>query len=216
MRWAICRRPSSTSSRSSAGRPATTARCSRSTIFETGKLEWLNGQHLARLPVEDLAREVTPWLVRAGLTREEELERRREWFFELLEVLRSRARLLPDFVTLGRPYFAAPIDYQPDAVEKFWPDPAEAAALLEALRAELAGREDLNDSAALEARLREMAEQAGTSFSKLVHPLRVALTGMRVSPGIFEVLRVMGRELALRRIDDALAFLQRRSAASVP
>ncbi|MFN2431882.1 MAG: glutamate--tRNA ligase [Gemmatimonadota bacterium] len=187
----------------------------KSAIFETAKLEWLNGQHLARLSLEELAHEVTPWLVRAGLTREEEVASRAAWYRELLEVLRPRARLLPDFVTLARPYFPAPVEYRPDAVARFWSDPVAAGRLLDELRSELAVQPDLTDAGRLEARLRAIAEERGLSFSALVHPLRVALTGMRVSPGIFEVLRMMGKDLVLRRLDEALAHLH-VTAASPP
>lgn len=185
----------------------------KSAIFETGKLEWLNGQHLARLSSEELAAAVTPWIVEAGLATERELEERRAWYLDLLEVLRPRARLLPDFVVLGRPYFPAGIEYQPDAVAKFWSDPAEAKRLLNDLRGRLESLPDLEDKARLESYLREISHERGVAFSALVHPLRVALTGMRVSPGIFDVLRLMGKELVLRRIDSALVHLARGAAA---
>ncbi len=185
----------------------------KSAIFETAKLEWLNGQHLARLSREQLARAVAPWLVRAGIASERELEERRDWFQKLLEVLRPRVRLLPDFVTLGRPYFPGAIEYRADAVAKFWSDPADARALLGQLRDVLASLPDLDDKARVEARMRELAPRSRSEFSTLIHPLRVALTGMRVSPGIFDVLTAMGKELALSRIDDALSYLARQSPA---
>jgi glutamyl-tRNA synthetase len=185
----------------------------KSAIFETAKLEWLNGQHLARLSREELRHEVMPWLVRAGLATEAELASRQSWLLDLLEVLRPRVRLLPDFVTLGRPYFPGAIEYRPDAVAKFWSDPGEARELLSELRSALATLPDLDDKRRVEERVRELAAARGVEFSTLVHPLRVALTGMRVSPGIFDVLKAMGKQLALARIDDALSYLARQSPA---
>jgi glutamyl-tRNA synthetase len=186
----------------------------KSAIFETGKLEWLNGQHLARLTSTELAEAVTPWLVRAGITDVCFLADRREWYLNLLEVLRPRARLLPDFVALARPYFPGTIEYQPDAVAKFWKDPLEARQLLQELRAFFAATASLEDQAELEARLRKMAEERRISFSTVAHPLRVALTGMRVSPGIFEVVRTMGRGLVLERLDAALSYLSASAATA--
>jgi glutamyl-tRNA synthetase len=60
---------------------------------------------------------------------------------------------------------------------------------------------------ALEASLRTLAESRGISAGKVFQPLRVALTGLTVSPGIFEMLIQMGRELSLKRIDKALTIL---------
>jgi glutamyl-tRNA synthetase len=185
----------------------------KSAIFETAKLEWLNGQHLARLSRRELADLVGPWFVRAGIVTEDALRERREWFENLLEVLRPRVRLLPDFVTLGRPYFPGAIDYRPDAIAKFWSEPARARDLLGALREALEALPGLEDKSRVEAAVRDLAARRGEEFSTLIHPLRVALTGMRVSPGIFDVLAAMGKELALARIDEALSYLARQIPA---
>jgi glutamyl-tRNA synthetase len=61
--------------------------------------------------------------------------------------------------------------------------------------------------AVLEERLRATAEQLGVPAGKLIHPLRVALLGVAVGPGIFDVLAALGRELSLHRIDTAMAAL---------
>jgi glutamyl-tRNA synthetase len=185
----------------------------KSAIFETAKLEWLNGQHLARLSRERLADLMGPWFVRAGIATASLLEERRAWFESLLEVLRPRVRLLPDFLTLGRPYFPGAIEYRPDAAAKFWSDPAQARALLGELRATLDALPDFDDKTRVETAVRDLAAGRGGEFSTLIHPLRVALTGMRVSPGIFDVLSAMGKGLALARIDDALSYLARPNAA---
>jgi len=66
--------------------------------------------------------------------------------------------------------------------------------------------------ASLESALREIAEQSGLGAGDLIHPLRVALTGSAVGPGIFDVLAVLGRDLSLHRIDAALAHLRANGA----
>jgi glutamyl-tRNA synthetase len=63
------------------------------------------------------------------------------------------------------------------------------------------------ESAAMEESLRSLAEQLGVAAGKIFQPLRVALTGLAASPGIFDVLVILGRERSLSRIDDALARL---------
>jgi glutamyl-tRNA synthetase len=94
-------------------------------------------------------------------------------------------------------------------VAKNWKDPAEAAELLRASRDALAGTTGW-EAEQLEASLRGVAESRGVSAGKIFQPLRVALTGLPVSPGIFEMLLQMGRELSLRRIDKGLAVLAGR------
>jgi glutamyl-tRNA synthetase len=81
------------------------------------------------------------------------------------------------------------------------------ARRLEALRDRLAGLPDWGE-AALEATLRELAVEQGVGAGKLIHPLRLAITGAGVSPGIFEVVVVMGRELVLARLDRAISVLR--------
>ena len=75
------------------------------------------------------------------------------------------------------------------------------------LKNELA-RTEAWDEESLEVQLRAIAELMGLGAGKLIHPLRVALTGFAVSPGIFEVMNVMGRELVLTRIDSAIHHLE--------
>ena len=87
-----------------------------------------------------------------------------------------------------------------------WKDPAEAAGLLRATRDALAKSSEWT-SEALETGLRELAASRGIAAGKVFQPLRVALTGLTVSPGIFEMLLQMGRDFSLKRIEKAIAAL---------
>ena len=131
---------------------------------------------------------------------------RRDWYFRLLDLLRIRSRTIDDIVRQAGPYFLQDIEYDPVAVAKNWKDPVEASALLRATRDALANVSDWRTEP-LEASLRTLAESRGITAGKVFQPLRVALTGLTVSPGIFEMLVQMGRDLSLKRIDKALAAL---------
>ena len=131
---------------------------------------------------------------------------RRDWYLRLLDLLRVRSRTIDDIVRQAGPYFLEDIDYDPAAVAKNWKDPAEAALLLRATREALATVRDWTTED-LEAALRSLAESHGVTAGNVFQPLRVALTGLTVSPGIFEMLIQMGRELSVKRIDKALAVL---------
>jgi glutamyl-tRNA synthetase len=178
----------------------------KAAIFDPKKLEWMNGQHLSMIPLEELEPRVTPAIVTARLATEEQLIDRRDWYLRLLDLLRIRSRTIDDIVRQAGPYFLEDIDYDPAAVAKNWKDPAESAAILKATRETLSGVGSWT-AEGLEPALRSLADSRGISAGKVFQPLRVALTGMSVSPGIFEMLLQMGRELALKRLDKALAVL---------
>ena len=178
----------------------------KAAIFDPQKLEWMNGQHLSMIPLRELEPRVTPLIIEAGLATKKELEARREWYFRLLDLLRVRSRTMDDIVRQAGPYFLDRIEYDPAAVAKNWKDPAESASLLRATREALATAPAW-EAGPLEASLRSLAEARGVAAGKVFQPLRVALTGLTVSPGIFEMLLQMGRELSLKRIDAALATL---------
>src|SRR5688572_1330414 len=88
----------------------------KAAIFDPKKLEWMNGQHLSRVPAAELEPRVTPLLVTAGLATEGELRERRDWYLSLLDLLRVRARTTDDIVRQATPYFRDEIEYDPEAV----------------------------------------------------------------------------------------------------
>ncbi len=86
--------------------------------------------------------------------------------------------------------------------------------MLGRLRGVLSGQEPFT-AAALEERIRAFARAEGLSPGKVIHPLRMALTGKTVGPGIFECVAILGRERTLARIDRTLAMLAEGGASSV-
>jgi glutamyl-tRNA synthetase len=178
----------------------------KAAIFDPKKLEWMNGQHLSRTPLEELEPLVKPAIVSAGLIDAQGIEARREWYLALLVLLRVRARTIDDIVRQAGPYFLEKIEYDAEAVAKNWKDRAAAADILDRTRSVLGTVEWTPET--LETALRQMAEDSGLAAGKVFQPLRVALTGLGVSPGIFEVLMMQGRELAVRRIEQAVSHLR--------
>jgi glutamyl-tRNA synthetase len=179
----------------------------KAAIFDPKKLEWMNGQHLSITPLAELEPRVTPAIIAARLADEATLAARREWYLDLLDLLRVRARTIDDIVRQAGPYFLDRIEFDPEAVAKNWKDPAEAAEILKSVGKTLEALPDW-EPASLEAALRSLAEARGIAAGRVFQPLRVALTGLTVSPGIFEVLVAMGRDLALKRVTDAVAWLE--------
>jgi glutamyl-tRNA synthetase len=183
----------------------------KASVFDPKKLEWMNGQHLALLPLDDVARRVAPALVAAGLTTAEHLQAHQGWYYKLLELLRIRARTIDDIVRQAGPYFREHVEFEPDAVAKQWKDAAATRALLQRTADALRALPRW-EPAAMEESLRALAESMGVAAGKIFQPLRVALTGLTVSPGIFDVLLMLGRELALKRIEQAVRTLGEKAA----
>ena len=178
----------------------------KASIFDTKKLEWMNGQHLALISLEELAPIVAPALVTAGYTTREALEARREWYFGLLDLLRVRSRTIHDIVRQAATYFQDAVEYDPEAITKQWRDAKSAADILAATRQRLAALQ-VWEPGAMEDALRTLAEELGISGGKIFQPLRVALVGLTVSPGIFDVLQYIGRDRSLARLDAAVRYL---------
>ena len=185
----------------------------KAAIFDPKKLEWMNGQHLSMAPLDEIAPRAAKAIEEAGLATAAELAARGEWFRSLLDLLRVRARTIDDIVRQAVPYLREEIDYDPDAVAKQWKDRPATAELLAATRDRLASL-DPWESAAMEEALRALAEERGIAAGKIFQPLRVALTGLTVSPGIFDVLLMLGRDRAVRRLDRALETLRATSSAT--
>jgi glutamyl-tRNA synthetase len=181
----------------------------KAAIFDTKKLEWMNGQHLSRATALELEPRLTPALLASGIVTSDDLEKRRTWYLALIDLLKVRSRTVLDMVRQAAPFFAARISYDPEAVEKQWKDRDATASILVAVQSRLESVAPWN-AETLEEALRALAAERGVAAGKLFQPLRVALTGLTVSPGIFEVLVTMGPELTTKRLTDAYDFLMSR------
>ncbi len=180
----------------------------KAAIFDMKKLEWMNGQHLNLLPVEELVAHATPALVAAGYTTAQWLAGHTEWYHTLLGLLKIRARTIDDIVRQSAPYFIDRIEYDAHAMAKQWKDRAASLTVLRGVHDALAALPDWT-LAAMEEALRALALELGYAekAGRIFQPLRVALTGASESPGIFEVLSLLGRERSLQRVETAIAML---------
>jgi glutamyl-tRNA synthetase len=174
-------------------------------VFNPEKLDWFNQQHILRLPIDELARRLEPLLRDAGLWTPELVGSRRDWFIRLLELIRPRVRKLDQFVEEMRPFLQSQVQYDASAVAKHL-NTAEVKDALESFANTLTSVEPFT-SGALETALRTLAESRGVKAAPLIHATRVAVTGRTVSPGLFDVLELMGPERVAARVRSALKFL---------
>lgn len=165
--------------------------------FDLDKLEHLNAHYLREA---DNARLVELLVERYGSISQTARER----LLAGMEGLKPRARTIKDLAELARFYVAErPLDYN-DRAQKLLA--AEGVAeLLEQLQEQLNALAQWEEGA-VEATVRALAEEAGVKLGALAQPLRAALTGSNVSPGIFEVAAVLGRDESLGRLADAITW----------
>jgi glutamyl-tRNA synthetase len=174
-------------------------------VFNPDKLDWFNQQHIIRLPLEDLALRVEPLLREAGLWSSDFAGSRRQWFSSVLELIRPRVKRMGQFVEEARPFLQETIDSDPAAVARHLARP-EVGPALDALIARVEALDPFNQQM-LEAVVRATAELAGMKAAALIHATRVAVTGRAVSPGLFEVMELLGRDRTLLRLRTAQNLL---------
>jgi nondiscriminating glutamyl-tRNA synthetase len=174
-------------------------------VFDRTKLEWMNGQYINQMSGEELLEAVLPFLKQGAALEDAVLRERREWVKSVLILLKERARTLNDFVSLGEYFFRDDFQYDEKAVRKHLSDP-EVGQRLKALKDAFSEARTFTQSET-ESILRRMADESGIKAAKLIHPLRVAVTGRQVGPGLFEVLELLGKEKVIERLDRGVSFL---------
>lgn len=165
--------------------------------FDMAKLTSLNAHYLRERPDAELVELIEPRLAAMGLRLDAKGKKR---LLGGMEGLKQRARTLADLAEAAAFYVRPrPVPVEEKA-RRVLDEPSRAA--IAAIARPLAAVEDWRDDA-LENVCRAQAGVLGIGFGKLAQPLRVALTGSTVSPGIFEIMRVLGRAEVLARIEDA-------------
>jgi glutamyl-tRNA synthetase len=176
-------------------------------VFNPEKLDWYNGQYLAQLAGDDLVGRVKPLLEAAGYWQQEYDAERRDWLQRVLRLVLPRVRRLPDVVEQARPFLEPAVEFDPEAVQKHLTQ-ADLDDHIEALGKALEADADPFDEATIERVLRGVAAERGIKAATLIHAARIAVTGKAVSPGIFEVLALLGKPISLARLQNLAAFLK--------
>ncbi len=171
-------------------------------IFDQQKLLWLNGEYITKMDIDTRTKAVIPFLREAGLLDEDISEEKHEWIKDVVTAVGDRLKTLTQIVDYAGSFFVDKLEYDEKAVQQrlkkdYVPE------MLEELKTRLRTAEPF-DEANLEEVIRAFAEESGLSASKIIHPLRVALTGKSVGPGIFETVALLGREKAIQRLDEGI------------
>jgi glutamyl-tRNA synthetase len=167
-------------------------------VFDPDKLSWLNEHYIKTTPPEELAQHLEPVLVRTGVLKE---GHGLAEIAKVIPALNERAKTLVEMAEKSTFYFNKEVEFDEKAKNKFLT--ADARPLLEKV---IAGLSQLENFSAedIETLFKKIVEEEGTKLGKLAQPVRVALTGTTVSPGIYDVILLLGKEETLTRLKNAL------------
>lgn len=171
-------------------------------VFNPEKLMWLNGHYIKLTPVRELVPLLLPFLKEIGIdaTGDDRNER-------IIATLKERAKTLKEMAAQAVFYYRDKVEYDKKAADKFLT--AEAASIFEAVRLALVGLKEF-DAKVIEAACNVLLEEKALKLGALAQPVRVALTGGTISPGIFEMMEAMGQTITMERIKQAEAFINKR------
>lgn len=175
-------------------------------IFDTQKLGWVNGQQLRRLEEPERVRRVLAFLASQGHALG---ARGEEWGVLFVRALGERLRTLADAGEVGAFALRADVAFDPGAWAELLTRDA-VGPVLDALALAIETEPDYS-LARLEALTRSLAAELGVKAGELIAHARVALTGQKTSPGIFEVMWLLGREHTLARLRDAASRWSREA-----
>ena len=174
-------------------------------IFDPAKLLALNAEHIRKSDADTLVDRLQPFLAAEGITGAD-----RDQLREAIGTLQPRSKTLVEMAQGARFYFQSPIVYEDKAAAKFLkPSALEPLRHLTAQLAKL----DAFDDDQIEGAFVQTMEATGLKLGKIAQPVRVALSGKTISPGIFEIIRVLGQDETLARMNQALQYMEKRQSA---
>ena len=166
------------------------------------KLDHFNGTHIRLLTTEDLAARIKPYLTGAGL------EVDNETLLKVTPLIRERLVTLDDSLTFASFFFKESVEPEPQDLVAKGLDAGQSAAIARNSLEILSSLPDVSHSVA-EPPMREYVDRSGFSAGQVFGILRVAVTGQKVSPPLFESMEIIGREKVLQRLKNAIDLLEK-------
>ncbi len=169
-------------------------------IFTMEKLLWLNAHYIKEKRPEDMVALIRPFLAQRNYPDKPD-----GYIAGAVRTLQARSRTLVEMADAMRFYMVNEIEFDPDAAGKFLTP--EVRECFVRLISELSGLE-VFDEKSLEPVFRKIAADLAMKLGKIAQPVRVALTGSTISPGLFEIIEVLGKQTVLKRLRKALEYIQ--------
>jgi len=177
----------------------------KASVFDEKKLEWMNGLYMAERSAISLADIVVPeWKKKQWINPDRSTHDK--YFLDVIELMKVRSKRTTDLVENSVYFFEDPQTYEEKASRKFFKD--NAAELLKELYTELEHLQ-VFEKDHIEKLYHDFVQKQEISFGKIIHPTRLAVSGVSFGPGLFELLSILGKEIVLRRIKAAVSFIER-------
>jgi len=176
-------------------------------VFNPEKFLWVNFHYLKSRPLVQLADEIVPYIQAKGYPVPQD----EKWLEKMLATLQERAKTLTELVDAAHYYLSDEITFADKAAKKFLIK--DAVAPIESLIRKLSALDDFIE-ANIEQAFAATLQENGLQMGQLAQPVRVALTGGTVSPGIHDVIAVLGKERTIRRLQKALEYIQQLDSTS--
>jgi glutamyl-tRNA synthetase len=177
-------------------------------VFNPDKLLWMNAEYIKTSLPERVATLLVPFLEQAGLG-EQVKQVSADWLAQLVVLVRERTKTLVEMVEWVKPYFGQSVAYDEEAANKFL-TPAIAPVLGRLI--ERFSALPTFSKTEWEQRFKQLVQEEGIKMGQLAQPVRVALTGRSASPGLFEVMEVLGKERVLWRLQQGVERAKRGQA----
>jgi glutamyl-tRNA synthetase len=163
--------------------------------FDLQKLNWINSQYIKKQDAEVLADAVIPLLVEKGYIDKDNFDRR--YLVSLVELFKERLPTINDFAEWADFFFLEDIEVSRELREEFFKKDLSREFRIFSERLD---KLETFDAAGIESAFRNLVEELGLKSKELIHPVRVALTGKTIGPGLFEVIYYLGRERTRERL----------------
>ncbi|HEX2960470.1 MAG TPA: glutamate--tRNA ligase [Ignavibacteriales bacterium] len=167
-------------------------------VFDLAKLNWLNAEHLRKMPEADLLNHLKEELSNSKF-KDNTLSD--EYLLKVIAAMKERVSFVKEFLEKSPYFFERPEGYEENAVKKSWKEntPELLAKLIEGFeRLDNPKKEDYEDV------LHKTAEELQVGNAKLIHPVRLAVSGVSAGPGLFDMLDILGKEETVLRLKTAI------------
>ncbi len=172
-------------------------------VFDDKKLRWMNGKYLSKQESEHILGLIHPKLTAINYNK---VENDRQNYLLLLDLVKTRVQTIDEIIENTEFYFSQPERYEEKGVNKYFRD-NDSKILLNNLLSSFKNIDDYRAENA-EVVIRNLAESTEVKAGALIHPLRLALTGKTTSPGIFDVIQILGKSEVIRRIEKAIEYIE--------